>query len=204
MTAPVRRTLVRHLVDRGLSERRALAMVPMSASALRYVPRPDGNVEMRERILAAINAIPHGQVLGYGEVAARAGLPGRARLVARLLANNDDPQLPWHRVLRSDGRIALPEGSSGWHEQTQRLRAEGVVVEQGSVLSMGVYLGASTKIVDRETGEVHRGVVPPYSVVVPGSLPDANGGPSLYCAVIVKRVDAQTRAKTGVNELLRD
>ena len=82
--------------------------------------------------------------------------------------------------------------------------AEGVVVGQGAVLSMGVFLGASTKIVDRATGEVFRGKVPPYSVVVPGSLPDPKGGPSLYCAVIVKRVDAQTRSKTGVNELLRD
>lgn len=82
--------------------------------------------------------------------------------------------------------------------------AEGVIVRQGAVLAMGVYLSASTKIVDRATGEVFRGEVPAYSVVVPGSLPDANGGPSLYCAVIVKRVDAQTRAKTGVNELLRD
>ena len=74
----------------------------------------------------------------------------------------------------------------------------------GGVLAMGVYLSGSTKIVDRATGEVFRGEVPAYSVVVPGSLPDPNGGPSLYCAVIVKRVDAQTRAKTGVNELLRD
>lgn len=82
--------------------------------------------------------------------------------------------------------------------------AEGVVVEQGSVLAMGVFLSASTKIIDRETGEVFRGRVPSYSVVVPGSLPDPKGGPSLYCAVIVKRVDAQTRAKTGINELLRD
>ena len=82
--------------------------------------------------------------------------------------------------------------------------AEGVIVEQGSVLSMGVYLSASTKIVDRATGEVFRGRVPSYSVVVPGTLPDPKGGPSLYCAVIVKRVDAQTRAKTGINELLRD
>jgi 2,3,4,5-tetrahydropyridine-2-carboxylate N-succinyltransferase len=82
--------------------------------------------------------------------------------------------------------------------------AEGVVVEQGSVLAMGVFLSASTKIIDRETGEVFRGRVPAYSVVVPGSLPDPKGGPSLYCAVIVKRVDAQTRAKTGINELLRD
>jgi 2,3,4,5-tetrahydropyridine-2-carboxylate N-succinyltransferase len=82
--------------------------------------------------------------------------------------------------------------------------AEGVVVEEGAVLSMGVYLGQSTRIVDRATGEVTRGRIPAYSVVVPGTLPAANGGPSLYCAVIVKRVDAQTRAKTAVNELLRD
>ncbi len=87
--------------------------------------------------------------------------------------------------------------------------AEGVRVGEGSVLSMGVYLGQSTKIVDRATGEVHRGVVPPYSVVVPGALPgkplaDGTPGPSLYCAVIVKTVDEQTRSKTSVNELLRD
>jgi len=87
--------------------------------------------------------------------------------------------------------------------------AEGVIVGEGSVLSMGVYLGASTKIVDRATGEVHVGRVPPYSVVVPGNvpgkpLPDGTPGPSLYCAVIVKTVDAQTRSKTGINELLRD
>ncbi len=82
--------------------------------------------------------------------------------------------------------------------------AEGVIVGEGAVLSMGVYLGQSTKIVDRATGEVHRGRVPPYAVVVPGALPDPNGGPSLYCAVIVKQVDAQTRSKTSVNDLLRD
>ncbi|MFM5932155.1 MAG: 2,3,4,5-tetrahydropyridine-2,6-dicarboxylate N-succinyltransferase [Novosphingobium sp.] len=87
--------------------------------------------------------------------------------------------------------------------------AEGVVVGEGAVLSMGVFIGASTKIVDRSTGEVHIGKVPPYSVVVPGSLPgkplpDGTPGPSLYCAVIVKTVDAQTRSKTGINELLRD
>ncbi len=81
--------------------------------------------------------------------------------------------------------------------------AEGVIVREGAVLSMGVYLGASTKIVDRATGAVTRGEVPPYAVVVPGALPDPNGGPSLYCAVIVKQVDAGTRAKTSVNELLR-
>jgi 2,3,4,5-tetrahydropyridine-2-carboxylate N-succinyltransferase len=87
--------------------------------------------------------------------------------------------------------------------------AEGVIVEQGAVLSMGVYLGASTRIVDRETGEIHVGRVPAYSVVVPGTLPgrpmaDGAPGPNLYCAVIVKKVDAQTRAKTSINELLRE
>jgi 2,3,4,5-tetrahydropyridine-2-carboxylate N-succinyltransferase len=82
--------------------------------------------------------------------------------------------------------------------------AEGVVVEQGSVLSMGVFLGASTKIVDRASGEVHYGRVPPYSVVVPGALPGKDGGPALACAVIVKRVDERTRSKTSINELLRD
>jgi 2,3,4,5-tetrahydropyridine-2-carboxylate N-succinyltransferase len=87
--------------------------------------------------------------------------------------------------------------------------AEGVIIGTGAVLSMGVFIGASTKIIDRATGEVHIGKVPPYSVVVPGSLPgkplpDGTMGPSLYCAVIVKTVDAQTRSKTGINELLRD
>jgi 2,3,4,5-tetrahydropyridine-2-carboxylate N-succinyltransferase len=81
--------------------------------------------------------------------------------------------------------------------------AEGVIVGEGSVLSMGVYLSASTKIVDRASGEIFQGRVPPYSVVVSGSLPSSNG-PSLYCAVIVKRVDEKTRAKTSINELLRD
>jgi len=80
--------------------------------------------------------------------------------------------------------------------------AEGVVVGEGSVLSMGVYLSASTKIIDRASGEIFLGKVPPYSVVVSGSLPSGNG-PSLYCAVIVKRVDEKTRAKTSINELLR-
>ncbi|GGC80006.1 2,3,4,5-tetrahydropyridine-2,6-dicarboxylate N-succinyltransferase [Chelatococcus reniformis] len=87
--------------------------------------------------------------------------------------------------------------------------AEGVIVGEGAVLSMGVYLGASTKIIDRATGEVHIGRVPPYSVVVAGSLPgkphpSGQPVPSLYCAVIVKQVDAQTRSKTSINELLRD
>jgi len=86
--------------------------------------------------------------------------------------------------------------------------AEGVIVERGAVLSMGVFLGASTKIIDRETGEMFTGRVPSYAVVVPGTLPgktlpDGSPGPSLACAVIVKRVDAQTRAKTSINELLR-
>ena len=81
--------------------------------------------------------------------------------------------------------------------------AEGVIVGEGSVLSMGVYLSGSTKIIDRASGEIFMGRVPPYSVVVSGSLPQGNG-PSLYCAVIVKRVDEKTRAKTSINELLRD
>ncbi|MBT4939301.1 MAG: 2,3,4,5-tetrahydropyridine-2,6-dicarboxylate N-succinyltransferase, partial [Rhodospirillaceae bacterium] len=86
---------------------------------------------------------------------------------------------------------------------------EGVIVETGSVLSMGVFISASTKIIDRSTGEIHIGRVPAYSVVVPGTLPgkdlpDGSPGPSLYCAVIVKTVDEQTRSKTSVNDLLRD
>ena len=80
---------------------------------------------------------------------------------------------------------------------------EGVVVEENSVLSMGVFIGQSTKIYDRTTGEIHYGRVPAGSVVVPGSMPDASGKVNLYCVVIVKRVDAQTRAKTAINELLR-
>ena len=87
--------------------------------------------------------------------------------------------------------------------------AEGVIVEEGAVLSMGVFIGASTKIIDRATGETFIGRVPAFSVVVPGSLPgkalpNGSPGPSLYCAVIVKRVDAQTRSKVSINELLRD
>jgi methylated-DNA-protein-cysteine methyltransferase-like protein len=88
------------------------------------------------RILAAVRAIPRGEVAGYGEVARRAGLPGRARWVARLLAASDDPALPWHRVLRSDGRIAFPAGSSQWREQVGRLRREGVEVDAGRVRAM--------------------------------------------------------------------
>ena len=86
---------------------------------------------------------------------------------------------------------------------------EGVIVEEGSVLSMGTFISKSTKIIDRNTGEIFMGRVPAYSVVVSGSLPgkplpDGTPGPSLYCAVIVKRVDAQTRSKTSINDLLRD
>lgn len=91
-----------------------------------------------DRILAAIRAIPAGRVAGYGHVARRAGLPGRARMVARVLRENGDRKtgaadLPWHRVLRSDGRIAFPPGSAGFKEQARRLRAEGVVVKDGRV-----------------------------------------------------------------------
>lgn len=87
-----------------------------------------------EKILAAVRAVPRGQVAGYGEIARRAGLPGRARMVARMLSENDDPQLPWHRVLRSDGRIAFPPDHAHFAEQQQRLRAEGVRIENGRVL----------------------------------------------------------------------
>ena len=86
-----------------------------------------------ERILAAIRAVPRGEVAGYGHIAHRAGLPGRARMVARVLAGNEDPGLPWHRILRSDGRIALPPGSRRFREQARRLRAEGVEVRDGRV-----------------------------------------------------------------------
>ena len=84
--------------------------------------------------------------------------------------------------------------------------AEGVIVEKGSVLSMGVYIGASTRIIDRATGEIHYGKVPAYSVVVPGAMPSKNNpdGPSLYCVIIVKKVDEKTRSKTSINDLLRD
>ena len=84
--------------------------------------------------------------------------------------------------------------------------AEGVIVGKGSVLSMGVYIGASTRIIDRATGEIHYGKVPPYSVIVPGAMPSKNNpdGPSLYCVIIVKKVDEKTRSKTSINDLLRD
>lgn len=92
-----------------------------------------GGLSAIEAILAAVRAIPRGAVAGYGEIARRAGLPGRARMVAQVLSVNDDVQLPWHRVLRSDGRIAFPDGSKSFREQSRRLRAEGVRVERGRV-----------------------------------------------------------------------
>lgn len=97
--------------------------------ATRFAPDPDA----RESILAAIRAVPRGQVAGYGMIARRAGLPGRARLVARVLGQNEDRRLPWHRILRSDGRIAFPPGSPAFAEQAARLRAEGVEVRNGRV-----------------------------------------------------------------------
>ena len=86
-----------------------------------------------DKFLAAIRAVPRGQVAGYGEIARRAGLPGRARMVAHLLSHNEDPRLPWHRILRSDGRIAFPDDSPQFVEQVQRLRAVGVAVVNGRV-----------------------------------------------------------------------
>lgn len=85
------------------------------------------------KIIAAIRAVPKGEVAGYGEIARRAGLPGRARMVARLLSQNEDKELPWHRILRSDGSIAFPKDSANFAEQIQRLRAEGVEVVNGKV-----------------------------------------------------------------------
>lgn len=110
-------------------------MAPGYATAMtKDATKPGANrPDPKQRVLDAIRAIPKGQVAGYGEVARRAGLPGRARLVARLLSQNEDRKLPWHRVLRSDGRIAFPEGSEGWREQSVRLRSEGVIVENGRV-----------------------------------------------------------------------
>ena len=96
-----------------------------------------------ERILAVVRAIPRGEVAGYGEVAALAGLPGRARLAARVLSRNDDPSLPWHRVLRADGRIAFPAGSAQFDEQVRRLAAEGVAVRSGRVARRSATLDAA-------------------------------------------------------------
>ena len=95
--------------------------------------RPAPDLSAADRILATIRAVPSGQVAGYGVIARRAGLPGRARMVARLLGVNSGTGLPWHRILRSDGRIAFPSGSDGYVEQIRRLRAEGVDVRNGRV-----------------------------------------------------------------------
>ena len=95
--------------------------------------RPAPELSAADRILATIRAVPSGQVAGYGVIARRAGLPGRARMVARLLGVNSGTGLPWHRILRSDGRIAFPSGSDGYVEQIRRLRAEGVDVRNGRV-----------------------------------------------------------------------
>lgn len=86
-----------------------------------------------EKIIATIRAVQKGDVAGYGEIARRAGLPGRARMVARMLSSNEDETLPWHRIMRSDGRIAFPKDSQHYAEQIQRLRAEGVEVVNGKV-----------------------------------------------------------------------
>jgi methylated-DNA-protein-cysteine methyltransferase-like protein len=108
--------------------------------------RPMAELSAAERILAAIRAIPRGETAAYGVVAQRAGLPGRARMVARLLSQNDDPALPWHRVLRSDGRSAFPPGSPHHVEQLSRLRREGVRIDaQGRVRP-----ARRTKSVDEE------------------------------------------------------
>jgi 2,3,4,5-tetrahydropyridine-2-carboxylate N-succinyltransferase len=106
------------------------------------------------------------------------------------------------RVREQQDRAASIADEENAHQYTHYV--EGVVIEENAVLSMGVYIGQSTKIYDRETGEIHYGRVPAGSVVVPGSLPSACGKYSLYAAIIVKKVDAQTRAKTAINELLRD
>lgn len=106
-----------------------LTRMPNRPVQNRSPPKPSAS----DAILAAIRAVPRGQVAGYGMIAQRAGLPGRARLVARILSENYDKKLPWHRILRSDGRIAFPADSPGYAEQSQRLRAEGVDVRNGRV-----------------------------------------------------------------------
>lgn len=97
----------------------------------RMPKQPVPELPAADRIVAAIRAVPRGSVAGYGHIAQRAGLPGRARMVARVLGQNGDPALPWHRILRSDGRIAFPPGSPGFEEQARRLRAEGVELRNG-------------------------------------------------------------------------
>ncbi len=105
----------------------------MLTRKMRHLDSPVPDSTPDQRILAVIRALPCGRVASYGAIARRAGLPGRARLVARLLARNEDPGLPWHRVLRADGRIAFPPDSDGFREQCRRLQAEGVPVQRGRV-----------------------------------------------------------------------
>jgi len=142
--------------------------------------------DVTKRILDAIRAIPKGQVAGYGEIARRAGLPGRARLVARLLGQNEDRRLPWHRVLRSDGRIAFPEGSPGWREQSARLRAEGVVVENGRVRGQRA-AATPEEALDAELW----GAPPPRRVAKPGK------GPVKPVAKATRKAAARTAGKAG-------
>lgn len=98
------------------------------------MPDSESSTERRRRlILAAVRAVPAGQVASYGAIARRAGFPRNARLVARVLASCDDPELPWYRIVRSDGCVALPSGSEAYREQCERLRAEGVMVQSGRV-----------------------------------------------------------------------
>lgn len=99
----------------------------------RIMATPEGNESTHQRILDAIRAVPRGEVASYGGIARRCGLAGRARLVARVLRENDDADLPWHRILRSDGRIAFAPGTRQSREQARRLRAEGVLVRNGRV-----------------------------------------------------------------------
>ena len=99
----------------------------------RIMDQDENTLAPPQRILAAIRAVPYGQVASYGGIARRAGLPGRARLVARVLGQSDAPDLPWHRILRADGRIAFAAGSRPFREQAKRLRAEGVAVRNGRV-----------------------------------------------------------------------
>lgn len=116
-----------------MGEQKPLASAPRRAATHACGAVDDAAARAKQRILAEIRAVPAGSVASYGAIAHRAGLPGRARLAARILSENDDSTLPWHRVLRADGRIALPEGSAGWREQCARLRAEGVTVRDGRV-----------------------------------------------------------------------
>ena len=188
---------IRRLVVEPLSRRRVPRRARCDRAALglyRAERRLDAELRQCRR---ACWQRHDGRYLGDGRVlrADRQKLPpfgrGRDRRRARTLA----------------GRAGLIEDDCFIGARSEVV--EGVIVEKGAVLAMGTFIGATTKIVNRATGEIHMGRVPSYSVVVPGSLPgkalpDGSPGPSLYCAVIVKQVDAQTRARTSINELLRD